>query len=49
MRQPYPRLSAFRFLDLFGEAGEANEKTETHRSVLVSPAQGSRFMWLVTA
>jgi hypothetical protein len=28
-------LSAFRFLDLFGEWGEANEKTETHRSVLV--------------
>ena len=35
MRQPYPRLSAFRFLDLFGERGEANGKTETHRSVLV--------------
>ena len=29
------RLSAFRFLDLFGEWGEANGKTETHRSVLV--------------
>ncbi len=29
------RLSAFRFLDLFGEGGEANEKAETHRSVLV--------------
>jgi hypothetical protein len=28
-------LSAFRFLDLFGEWGEANGKAETHRSVLV--------------
>ena len=35
MRQPYPRLSAFRFLDLFGEWDEANKEIETHRSVLV--------------
>ena len=40
------RLSAFRFLDLFGEWGEADEKTETPPLCFGSQAQGSRATWL---
>jgi hypothetical protein len=49
MRILYPRLSAFRFLDLFGEWGEANGKTETPPLCFVSQAGDSRFTWLETA
>ena len=40
------RLSAFRFLDLFGEWGEADGKTETPPLCFGSQAQGSRATWL---